>query len=43
MPNWCSNVVEIQHDDPFKIKFLADAMKEGKFLDYVIPVPKELT
>ena len=43
MPNWCSNVVEIQHDDPFKIKFLADAMKEGKFLDYVIPVPKELS
>lgn len=43
MPNWCNNTVEISHTDPFKIKFLADAMMEGKFLSHVIPVPQELT
>ena len=43
MPNWCSNGVEISHDDPFKIKALADAMMEGKFLNHVIPVPADLT
>ena len=43
MPNWCDNVVTISHADPFKIKALEDAMKEGKFLNHVIPVPQALT
>lgn len=42
MPNWCSNGVEISHKDPAKIKALATAMKEGKFLAHVIPVPEDL-
>jgi len=42
MPNWCNNFVEVSHEDPQKIKALADAMERGEFLDYVIPVPQEL-
>lgn len=43
MPNWCSNGVTISHEDPAKIKALAEAMKDGKFCNFVIPVPQELT
>lgn len=42
MPNWCSNGVTVSHPDPFKIKALEDAMKEGKFLNFAIPVPEDL-
>lgn len=42
MPNWCNNFVEVSHEDPQKIKALAEAMERGEFLDYVIPVPQEL-
>ncbi len=42
MPNWCNNFVQISHEDPDKIKVLADAFNEGRFCDAVIPVPKEL-
>lgn len=42
MPNWCSNVIEVQHEDPAKIKAIADALREGKFCDHVIPVPEVL-
>ena len=39
MPNWCSNGVTITHSDPAKIAALAEAMKEGRFLDHIKPVP----
>lgn len=42
MPNWCSNFVEVSHEDPAKIRALAKAMEEGRFLDHVIPVPEIL-
>jgi len=42
MPNWCSNGVTITHTDPAKIAALADAMKEGRFLNHIVPVPQEL-
>jgi hypothetical protein len=42
MPNWCSNYVEVSHDDPEKIRELAAAMERGEFLNHVIPVPQEL-
>jgi hypothetical protein len=42
MPNWCSNGVTITHEDPAKIAALAEAFKEGKFCDHVIPVPEDL-
>jgi len=42
MPNWCQNGVTISHEDPEKIRALADAMEKGQFLDHVIPVPEAL-
>ena len=42
MPNWCSNYVEVGHEDPAKIRALAKAMEDGEFLNHVIPVPQEL-
>jgi len=42
MPNWCNNTVEIAHKDPAKLKELVDALNEGKFCQYAIPVPTDL-
>ena len=42
MPNWCSNGVTITHEDTAKIAALAEAFKEGKFCNHVIPVPEDL-
>ena len=42
MPNWCNNFVEVGHEDPEKIKSLAEAFKRGEFCDAVIPVPEVL-
>jgi hypothetical protein len=42
MPNWCNNFVEVSHEDPAKIKALAEAMERGEFCEFVIPVPQEL-
>jgi hypothetical protein len=42
MPNWASNYVEVSHEDPAKIKALAEAMERGEFLNHVIPVPEDL-
>jgi hypothetical protein len=42
MPNWCSNFVEVGHEDPTKITALAEAFNRGEFCDHVIPVPEDL-
>jgi len=42
MPNWCTNGVTISHTDPAKMAALAEAMKAGKFLNHIIPVPEDL-
>ncbi len=43
MPNWCSNNLVLEHDDPAMIKRAFDALERGEFLQEFIPVPKELT
>lgn len=43
MPNWCNNNVTISHTDSAKLEALASAVREGKFCNHVIPVPKALT
>ena len=43
MPNWCNNFVEVSHENPEKIRALADAMNRGEFCSHVIPTPKDLT
>jgi hypothetical protein len=42
MPNWCNNTVEINHTDPAKMYALVEAINEGKFCNFAIPVPESL-
>ena len=42
MPNWCNNSISITHPDPAKLEALAQAVREGKFLNHIIPVPEDL-
>lgn len=42
MPNWCSNNITISHPDSAKLEALAEAVREGKFCNHVIPVPDDL-
>lgn len=43
MPNWCNNSVTITHSNPEKLRALVEAVNEGKFCNFAIPTPKELT
>jgi len=42
MPNWCNNTVQINHEDPAKMYALVEAINEGKFCNFAIPVPEDL-
>lgn len=42
MPNWCNNNVSISHPDRAKMEALAEAVKAGKFLNHICPVPEDL-
>ena len=42
MPNWCSNNLTLEHDDPAMIKRAYDALERGEFLNEFIPVPEDL-
>ena len=42
MPNWCNNVLELTHEDPAMLERADRALREGKFLEEFIPVPKSL-
>jgi hypothetical protein len=42
MPNWCNNNVGISHPDRSKMEALAEAVKAGKFLSHICPVPEDL-
>ena len=42
MPNWCSNTLVLEHEDPKMVKRALDAFVAGRFLDEFIPVPEEL-
>lgn len=39
MPNWCSNVMDISHEDPQKMREVAQAYNEGKLFEYFVPLP----
>ncbi len=43
MPNWCNNSIEVSHEDPAKIAALAEAFKQGRFCNHIIPVHEDLT
>ena len=42
MPNWCSNTLTLEHDDPAMIKRAYDALERGEFLNEFCPVPEDL-
>ena len=39
MPNWCSNTLRIEHDDPAKINLAVEAFKRGEFLQTMVSNP----
>lgn len=39
MPNWCSNVLQIAHDDKQKLREVAEAYNAGKLFEYFLPLP----
>lgn len=39
MPNWCSNVLKITHEDKQKLREVAEAYKAGKLFEYFVPFP----
>lgn len=42
MPNWCNNVLELEHEDPKMIERAKKAFIEGKLLEEFVPVPASL-
>jgi hypothetical protein len=42
MPNWCNNVLELEHEDPAMITRAKKAFLEGKLLNEFVPVPESL-
>lgn len=42
MPNYCSNMITLGHDDPAMILRAKEAFATGNFLQEFIPVPKDL-
>ena len=43
MPNWCNNVVTLEHDNPAMIARARTAFNDGALLQQFIPCPPELT
>ena len=42
MPNWCSNNLTLEHDDPDMIRRAHEAFERGELLNEFIPVPEDL-
>ena len=42
MPNWCSNMITLTHDDPKMILRAKSAFANGNFLQEFVPVPEDL-
>jgi hypothetical protein len=42
MPNWCNNVLELEHDDAEMIARAKKAFLDGKLLEEFVPVPASL-
>lgn len=39
MPNWCSNTLRLEHENPEKITQAVEAFKRGEFLQTLVPNP----
>lgn len=42
MPNWCSNIATLEHDDPAMIKRAIEAFDDGRLFQEFVPCPQEL-
>ena len=42
MPNWCSNHITVRGTNQKEIAEIAEAMREGRFFDSIIPTPEDL-
>jgi hypothetical protein len=42
MPNWCTNTLVLEHEDPKMVKRALDAFVAGRFLNEFIPCPQDL-
>ena len=39
MPNWCSNTLRLEHDDPAEITRAVEGFKKGEFFQTLVPNP----
>jgi len=39
MPNWCSNTLRLEHEDPAEISRAVEAFKKGELLQTLVPSP----
>jgi hypothetical protein len=39
MPNWCSNTLRIEHEDPAQITRAVEGFKKGEFFQTLVPNP----
>lgn len=42
MPNWCQNVLYVNHTDKEKMAALLAAVKAGAMCDHILPMPEQL-
>jgi hypothetical protein len=42
MPNWCINILRLEHPDKSKLEGALEAFKQGELLNYLSPMPAHL-
>ena len=40
MPNWCSNVIYLKHEDHAQLERAENALKRGEFMNEFLPIPE---
>ena len=42
MPNWCDNILRLEHSDKSKLEKALQAFKDEKLLDWFVPMPDHI-
>ena len=42
MPNWCDNILRLEHSDKSKLEEALQALKDEKLLDWFVPMPDHI-
>ena len=42
MPNWCDNILRLEHSDKSKLEEALQAFKDEKLLDWFVPMPDHI-